>query len=126
MSVLKIKDENGQWIEITTIVGEQGQQGPAGADGHTPVKGVDYFTENDKNELINEIREDLSTPTASEIIYNGVMTGFNNVQDAIDHIHDYAIDEIYLANMGYQTEAQVNELISAALGNIGVAEAGAY
>lgn len=126
MSVLRIKDENGQWIEITTIVGEQGQQGPAGADGHTPVKGVDYFTENDKNELINEIKEDLSTPTASEIIYDGAMTGFNNVQDAIDHIHGYAIDESYLMNLGYQTEQDVNNLISEALGNIGVAEAGAY
>ena len=31
--------------------GEQGLQGPAGADGHTPVKGTDYFTESDKQEI---------------------------------------------------------------------------
>lgn len=58
------------------------------------------------------------------------MTGVNNVQDAIDHIHNYAIDEAFLnntlTNAGYQTEAQVNALISTALGNIGVAEDGAY
>ena len=33
--------------------GEQGEQGPAGADGKTPVKGVDYFTANDKVEMLN-------------------------------------------------------------------------
>ena len=31
--------------------GEQGPQGPAGADGRTPVKGADYFTESDKQEI---------------------------------------------------------------------------
>lgn len=39
------------------IQGEQGPQGPAGADGHTPVKGTDYFTESD----IAAIKEGLAT-----------------------------------------------------------------
>lgn len=106
--------------------GIQGEPGPAGEDGYTPVKGTDYFTAADKQEIVELVQQNLIPPTASEIVYNGAMTGLDNVQDAIDHIHDYAIDEIYLANMGYQTEAQVNQLISTALGNIGVAEAGAY
>lgn len=38
-------------------IGEQGPQGPAGADGHTPVKGTDYFTEAD----IAAIKEGLAT-----------------------------------------------------------------
>ena len=33
--------------------GEKGEQGPAGADGRTPIKGVDYFTANDKAEMLN-------------------------------------------------------------------------
>ena len=37
--------------------GIQGPQGPAGADGHTPVKGTDYFTEAD----IAAIKEGLAT-----------------------------------------------------------------
>ena len=37
--------------------GEVGPQGPAGADGHTPVKGTDYFTESD----IAAIKEGLAT-----------------------------------------------------------------
>ena len=33
--------------------GEKGEQGPAGADGRTPIKGVDYFTADDKAEMLN-------------------------------------------------------------------------
>lgn len=33
--------------------GPKGEQGPAGADGRTPIKGVDYFTANDKAEMLN-------------------------------------------------------------------------
>ena len=35
--------------------GERGPQGQAGADGHTPVKGTDYWTEQDKAEIGNSI-----------------------------------------------------------------------
>lgn len=45
MSVLKIRDENGNWKEIDSISGLPGK------DGYTPKKGVDYFTEVDINEL---------------------------------------------------------------------------
>lgn len=130
MAILQVKNENGKWINIPAVVGPQGPEGPAGANGYTPIKGTDYFTTADKNEIVELVKADLTTPTASEISYSGDMIGVNNVQDAIDHIHDYAIDETFLnntlTNAGYQTEAQVNALISAAFGKIGVAEDGAY
>lgn len=92
MSILKIKNENNEWVEVPFIQG--------------------------------------SIPTADEISYDGIIAETNNVQDAIDYIHGYAIDETYLYNIletaGYQTEAEVNALISTALGKIGVAEEGAY
>lgn len=34
--------------------GPQGPQGEKGEDGHTPVKGVDYFTEADKKEMLKD------------------------------------------------------------------------
>lgn len=37
------------------IPGEKGDPGKDGQDGITPVKGVDYYTENDKNELLQEL-----------------------------------------------------------------------
>ena len=35
--------------------GDQGEQGPAGADGYTPVKGTDYFTDEDKEEMVESM-----------------------------------------------------------------------
>ena len=88
--------------------GRDGLQGPKGEDGYTPVKGVDYFTEADKAELLK----------ASNISYNNSnnkIEGIETVQRAIDLLLDTAIDEVYLdnvlANAGYQTEEQVITLI---------------
>ena len=39
-----------EWLQ-----GPQGPAGPAGKDGYSPVKGVDYWTEEDKAEIINDI-----------------------------------------------------------------------
>lgn len=43
--------------------GDTGEQGPAGKDGYTPVKGTDYFTEEDKTELIDELEQRLEEQT---------------------------------------------------------------
>lgn len=41
MEILKIRsNETGEWTEIAALVGPEG---PAGKDGYTPQKGVDYF-----------------------------------------------------------------------------------
>lgn len=63
MSVIKYRNSlTGEWQDLIAIKGEkgdigpqgpaglQGEQGPAGpqgADGHTPVRGTDYWTEAD-------------------------------------------------------------------------------
>ena len=44
--------------------GPQGEKGDTGADGYTPVKGVDYFTADDKNELVQAVLAAL--PVAEE------------------------------------------------------------
>lgn len=65
---------------------------------------------------------------ASGVSYDNTETQMEatTVQDALDHLFDTAIDATYLENLGYQTESQVNALITTALGNIGVAEEGEY
>lgn len=35
--------------------GPQGETGPAGADGKTPVKGTDYWTDADKQEMVDDV-----------------------------------------------------------------------
>ena len=44
--------------------GEVGPQGPAGQNGYTPQKGIDYFTEADKQELVQDVLNAL--PNAEE------------------------------------------------------------
>ena len=39
--------------------GAQGEQGAKGEDGYTPQKGVDYYTEADKSEIIQEVIDNL-------------------------------------------------------------------
>ena len=47
--------------------GEQGIQGIQGEDGYTPVKGVDYYTEADKQEIIAAVLA--SIPSGEEVSY---------------------------------------------------------
>lgn len=49
--------------------GDVGPQGPKGEDGATPRKGVDYFTEEDKQQIISQILQILSPPTECEHQY---------------------------------------------------------
>lgn len=65
MSVLKLKNEETQEFEtILAISGAEGPKGENGEDGYSPVKGVDYFTEEDILELAQLLIEQL--PAAEE------------------------------------------------------------
>ena len=59
---------NGNWYLGTTDTGKpsrgaKGDTGAAGADGHTPVKGTDYWTAEDKAEIVNDTLAALPTWT---------------------------------------------------------------
>lgn len=47
--------------------GDTGDVGPAGPAGYTPVKGIDYFTEEDKTEMVNAVLAAL--PAAEGVSY---------------------------------------------------------
>lgn len=47
--------------------GDRGDAGENGKDGYTPIKGVDYYTETDKQEIINDV-------LASFPVYDGEYT----------------------------------------------------
>ena len=51
---------NGTTLTITSASGTssadlKGETGAKGTDGHTPVKGTDYWTTSDKNEIVDEV-----------------------------------------------------------------------
>lgn len=52
MAVLRVKDDEGNIYNITAIKGDKGDK---------PVKGEDYFTEEDKTELVTDVLEALPT-----------------------------------------------------------------
>lgn len=56
-SILNIK-KDGKWVEIPALKGK---------DGYTPVKGTDYWTADDKAEIVNEVLELL--PRAESEVY---------------------------------------------------------
>lgn len=61
MSILRIRDEDGNVQEIPVIKGDKGDK------GDTPVKGVDYYTEADKAEMVNAVLAAL--PNGDEVSY---------------------------------------------------------
>jgi hypothetical protein len=61
--------------------GDTGAQGPQGEAGYTPVKGVDYFTNEDKQELLAGINQDIADINYEQEIQDGkITTNTNNIQ----------------------------------------------
>ena len=89
MSKILYKNENGEFVELRFLKGDKDDTGESGADGKsayeialdngfvgsqsewlaslkgdkgdTPVKGTDYFTEDDKTDLIHSVLNSLPT-----------------------------------------------------------------
>lgn len=54
MSIVKIRtEENQEYIDIPTYKGPRGNRGRQGNPGKTPVKGIDYWTDEDKQKIID-------------------------------------------------------------------------
>lgn len=63
MEILKIKI-NGVWQTVPAI---KGAKGDPGTNGTTPVKGVDYYTESDKQEMVQLVLA--AIPSAEGVNY---------------------------------------------------------
>lgn len=48
------------------IQGPMGPEGPQGLTGPAPVKGVDYWTESEKQDLVNEVKAEIQIPDVSQ------------------------------------------------------------
>lgn len=59
-AMVSVTDASG----TTTAVIENGKAGPAGADGYTPERGVDYWTEADRQQMVQDVIDALP-------VYNG-------------------------------------------------------
>ena len=61
--------ENGNWFigETDTGARASGENGKAGEDGYTPQKGIDYFTDADKSEMVQSVL--FALPDGDEVSY---------------------------------------------------------
>lgn len=60
MAILRVKGQDGKWVEIPAIVGPTGPMGPTGKDGKTPARGTDYWTEADKAEIVSAVLDNFT------------------------------------------------------------------
>lgn len=140
MAILKIKNENGEWIDVPAIVGPAGpagEQGPAGKDGaqgpkgdqgergekgETGAQGI-QGPEGPKGDKGDKGDQGETGPAGADGRTPVKGTDYYTDADKAELVADI---EAIMINKGYQTEAQVNALITTALGNIGIAEEGSY
>ena len=59
MSILRVRDNNGN---VTDILAIRGNPGPKGDPGKTPVLGLDYFTDADKQKMVDAVLEQMPEP----------------------------------------------------------------
>lgn len=99
-AIIRVRDKNGNVIDIPAIVGAPGEKGETGAqgekgdkgdpgangangeDGYTPLRGTDYWTEADKAEILKDVLEQF--PTGGCIEVSGATVGQTVKISAVD------------------------------------------
>lgn len=112
-------DKEGKWNLDSTIGGEgSGVPGTPGKDGYTPIKGVDYFTEEDKAELVEDVLEAVpSKPVYDEelntVFCNGVGVVIDDTGAAnkITYNLDYNTQETLIVPYGVNIYGGGNGLV---------------
>lgn len=65
-TMLGVRLEGDSEYQYMNLKGDTGDAGSDGADGYTPQKGVDYWTEDDKQEMIDDVLLSLPEDTSLE------------------------------------------------------------
>lgn len=60
--------ENAAILNFTIPRGDTGSNGEKGDNGYTPVKGVDYWNESDKQEIVNDVLSNTSHKYITQVI----------------------------------------------------------
>ena len=127
--ILRVKNEQGQFIDIPAIKGADGKpfkyedftpeqlealRGPAGADGKTPIRGIDYYTDEDIAYIINEVGTKINldeylTIAAAGETYLSKAEGYTRAE--IDDL----IKNIKVDLSDYYTKEETDEAIANAI-----------
>ena len=90
--------------------GPQGPQGPAGNDGKTPVKGVDYFTSDDKQEIVKEVIENIGEVNVDLTDYYTKQETDAAIQAAKPDLTEYALKTDIPSLDGYALKTDIPSL----------------
>lgn len=109
MYILKVRENaNSPWQLIDVLVG------PRGEDGHTPEKGVDYFTQEDIDFILAEVEKGnyATVEYVDQQIENIPEVDLSNyyTKEQVDT----AIENVEVDLTGYATEEYVNDAIAEA------------
>ena len=72
--VIYVDDTYAYCTTRVSIKGADGKDGAAGADGYTPVRGTDYWTPDDQEEIVQQVITALGTPVFGMVDENNVIT----------------------------------------------------
>lgn len=85
------------------IQGIQGEVGPKGEKGDTPVKGVDYWTSSDKNEIIEDISTNFGYQTAQDV-NSAIQQAIENIPKATPNWNASQGQDGYIENRTHYAE----------------------
>lgn len=87
-----------QWLaSLKGAKGDKGDTGANGQNGTTPVKGVDYFTESDKAELLSAL-EQSQTPSVPSYWENAITAAESTVKNLQDSIGFKCINFLWFSD----------------------------
>ena len=105
-------DKGEQGVQGAT--GPQGEKGETGADGYTPVKGTDYWTEEDKAEIMSDANELISSKLAD---LTQIEPRFvNSVDECVDTSKVYVLPDGYIYSYSKSKIKDEVVIISDAIG----------
>lgn len=99
--------------DVTTIHGKDGKDGQDGKDGYTPVKGVDYYTEAEKKELVTEVTEDVKTEIPTKVSQLENDKNYVTKEETESFVHsDTLASDYYSANYIDNIVNEVSDILS--------------
>lgn len=94
MAILKIKDGNGNIIEVPALKGDKGDKGDR---GDTPQKGVDYWTAADKDDIKSYVNQQISNKvTKIHCSYEDNVSTISADMGTILYKGDGVLDSVYV------------------------------
>ena len=67
------------------LPGSDGEKGDPGQDGMTPVKGIDYFTDEEQQDIVNKVRSDVNDELEVLMLRNRISGSLLQFDDALNY-----------------------------------------